>query len=56
VGDPLNYAIFEIDLNGMVWHPQDLAFVGYFFQTPIPSVNGWLTFKNTYMTPCANGS
>ena len=56
VGDPLNDAIFEINLNGMVWHPQDLCMIGYFYQTPVPSVNGWLTFKNTYNKPCENGS
>ena len=56
VGDPLNYTIFEVKLNGHTWHPQDLAMIGYFGQVPVPSVNMWLTFRNTYVTPCANGS
>jgi hypothetical protein len=56
VADPLSDVIFEVNLNGVVWHPQDLAMIGYFYQKPIPSVNGWLTFRNTYSKPCANGS
>ena len=56
VGDPLNSAIWEVQGNGRTWHPQDLAMVGYFYQTPVPSVNNWLTFRNTYATACANGS
>ena len=56
VGDPLNSAIWETQANGRTWHPQDLAMIGYFYQTPVPSVNGWLTFRNTYTTTCANGS
>lgn len=56
VGDPLNYAIFEVPLNGYTWHPQDLAMIGYFGQVPVPSVNGWLTFRNSYTTACSNGA
>lgn len=53
VGDPLNTAIFNVSLNGEVWHPQDLAFIGYFsFQHPAPSVNHWLTFRNTLTKSC----
>lgn len=55
VGDSLVNTIFEVNLNGIVWHPQDLAMVGYFYQQPVPSVNGWLTFRNTYNRPCENG-
>ena len=55
-GDPLNSAIWAVQANGRTWHPQDLAMIGYFYQTPVPSVNGWLTFRNTYTTACANGS
>ena len=53
VGDPLNTAIFSVKLNGETWHPQDLAFIGYFsFQNPAPSVNHWLTFRNTLTRSC----
>jgi hypothetical protein len=53
VGDPLNTAIFSVKLNGMTWHPQDLAFIGYFsFQRPAPSVNHWITFRNTDHQSC----
>ncbi len=56
VGDPLSSTIFDVNLNGKVWHPQDLCMIGYFDQTPIPSVNGWLTFRNTLNKPCEDGS
>jgi hypothetical protein len=56
VGDPLNSAIWQVESNNRTWNPQDLAMVGYFYQTPTPSVNGWLTFRNTYTTACVNGS
>jgi hypothetical protein len=53
VGDPLSSVIFSVNLNGMTWHPQDLAFIGYFsFQRPAPSVNHWLTFRNTDHQSC----
>jgi hypothetical protein len=55
VGDPLNSAIFNVTLNGRVWHPQDLAFIGYFSYDPSQSVNQWMTFRNTYNQSCENG-
>ena len=52
VGDPLNNVIFEVQLNGMTWHPQDLVFAPWFTYQPSFSVNGWLTFKNTFSKAC----
>ena len=56
VGDPLNYNVFELPANGFTWHPQDLAMIGYFGEVPVPSVNGWLTFRNAYTLACSNGA
>jgi len=55
VGDPLSSTIFEVKLNGLVWHPQDLAFIGYFSYDPSDSVNQWLTFRNTLTQSCIDG-
>jgi hypothetical protein len=52
VGDPLSSTIFEVKLNGIVWHPQDLAFLGYFSFDASQSVNDWLTFRNTITQSC----
>jgi len=52
VGDPLSSTIFEVKLNGIVWHPQDLAFLGYFSFDGSQSVNDWLTFRNTITKSC----
>ncbi len=52
VGDPLSSVIFDVQLNGMVWHPQDLVFAPWFTYQPSFSVNGWLTFKNSFTTAC----
>jgi hypothetical protein len=52
VGDALSDVIFEVNEGGFVWHPQDLAFLGYFSFEPSQSVNGWLTFRNTFSQPC----
>ncbi len=55
VGDPLNTSIFGVKLNGMVWHPQDLTYIGYFSFDPSQTVHHWLTFRNTLKRPCENG-
>ena len=52
VGDPLNAAIFSVNLGGQTWHPQDLAMLGYFSFNATQSVNKWLTFRNTVKKAC----
>lgn len=53
VGDPLSDVIFELpDKHGRVWHPQDLAFLGYFSYDSSQSVNQWYTLRNTFSQAC----
>ncbi|HEY4114636.1 MAG TPA: hypothetical protein VGM17_11315, partial [Rhizomicrobium sp.] len=55
VGDPLetlsNFGTFTVSAGGFTYHPQDLAFIGYFgHPTPYPSANGWISFYNRKAT------
>jgi hypothetical protein len=51
VGDPLenesNYGAYPYTLNGFTYNLQDLVFMSYFGQSPVTSVNSWLTFQDS---------
>jgi len=52
VGDPLSGTTFTSKLNGFTYHPQELAFISWFYrQTPSPGVNGWFSDLGTFRTP-----
>ena len=60
VGDPLeggpNYGAFPYTLNGFTYNLQDLVFLKYFGQSPVTSVNDWISFQNnTSLSECSNG-
>lgn len=57
VGDPLEtlsaFGTFPVTSGGFTYHPQDLAFIGYFgYPKPYPSTNGWISFDNRKTTIC----
>jgi hypothetical protein len=57
VGDPLEtlsaFGTFPVTKHGITYHPQDLAFIGYFgYPAPYPSANGWISFDNRKATIC----
>ena len=52
VGDPLSTAVFTVNANGQNWHPQDLAFIGYFTAPPATSVNSWFSFRDNLKKAC----
>jgi hypothetical protein len=57
VGDPLEtlsaFGTFTVNKGGFTYHPQDLAFIGYFgAPSPLPSANGWISFDNRKTTIC----
>jgi hypothetical protein len=52
VGDPVTGIAFDVTLNGMTYHPEDLVFLSWFArQTPSTAVNGWYTFLNSFASP-----
>jgi hypothetical protein len=54
VGDPVTGVAFEVPLDGMTYHPEDLVFLPWFARaSPSASVNGWYTFLNTFAAPPA---
>jgi hypothetical protein len=57
VGDPLevlaNYGTFTVNLNKFTWHPQSLAMMPYFGDTPTSvSANGWVALHNDITNVC----
>jgi hypothetical protein len=54
VGDPVTGIAFDVTMNGMTYHPEDLVFLSWFArQTPSTAVNGWYTFLNSFGSPPA---
>ena len=52
VGDPLTGNVYNVNLNGFTYHPQELAFFSWFYhQTPSLGVNGWYSDQGTFKTP-----
>jgi hypothetical protein len=52
VGDPVTGIAFNVPLNGMVYHPEDLVFLSWFArQSPSAAVNGWYSFLNSFASP-----
>jgi hypothetical protein len=55
-GDPLernsNFGAFPYVLNGFTYNLQSLVFIGYFGNTPRPSVHKWLSFQNDAAAVC----
>jgi len=52
VGDPLSGTFFEMDVNGMTYHPQELAFFSWFFdQSPSIGINGWYSSNGSFTAP-----
>ncbi len=61
VGDALSGTSVGVTLNGFTYHPQELAFLSWFFdQSPSIGVNGWYSSNGTFKTGAvacgANGS
>lgn len=53
-GDPLTGTAFTATLNGFTYHPQELVFYSWFSRdVPSIAVNGWYSFKGTFLTPAA---
>lgn len=53
VGDPVSDVVFPVtDPHGLVWHPQDLVFIDYFYAPTSGVVNGWYTYRDTLNGPC----
>jgi hypothetical protein len=51
-GDPVTGTAFEVTMNGMTYHPEDLVFLSWFArETPSSAVNGWYTFLNSFASP-----
>jgi hypothetical protein len=49
VGDPVTGIAFNVPLNGMTYHPEDLVFLSWFArQSPSTAVNGWYSFLNSF--------
>ena len=53
VGDPVTGIAFTVNMNGMIYHPEDLVFLPWFAKASAPtqSVNGWYTFLNSFSAP-----
>ena len=52
VGDPLTGNVYNVNLNGFTYHPQELAFFSWFYhQTPSLGVNGWYSDQGTFTPP-----
>ena len=56
VGDPLSDSVITVTMpNNVVYHPQELAFLSWFYhQSPSIGVNGWYSSNGTFTTPAAN--
>ncbi len=53
VGDPLVNHDFPVALNGITFHPQDLAFLSWFaVDKPSKGAKGWYSFRNGLTTAC----
>lgn len=53
-GDPVTGIAFNVSLNGMTYHPEDLVFLSWFArQSPSTAVNGWYSFLNSFASPPA---
>lgn len=49
VGDPLTGTPFKVKLNGFTYHPQELAFVSWFYRTALPfGTAGLYSFEGTF--------
>jgi hypothetical protein len=49
VGDPLSGTTVPVAMNGVTYHPQELAFFSWFFrQSPSIGVNGWYSSNGTF--------
>jgi hypothetical protein len=55
VGDPLSGHFIEVPMpNGLVYHPQELAFFSWFFgQKPSLGFDGWYSMGGTFRTSAA---
>ena len=54
VGDPLSGTLQTTTLNGVTWHPQELAFFSWFYhQTPSIGANRWYSSHGTFKVPAA---
>jgi hypothetical protein len=52
VGDPLTGTPFKVKYNGFTYHPQELAFVSWFYRTSTPFGTGGLaSFEGTFTAP-----
>jgi hypothetical protein len=60
VGDPIeglaNYGDFNVNYNGITWHPQALAWMEYFGEPANFSGNNWLDNQHLLSSVCQNGS
>jgi hypothetical protein len=56
VGDPLvpvgEFGTFESNLNGITWHPQEMAMMPYFGAPTSTSANGWTAMHNSITNVC----
>jgi hypothetical protein len=51
-GDPLFGKTIPVKMNHFTYHPQELAFLSWFYhQTPSAGVNGWYSDNHTFITP-----
>jgi hypothetical protein len=54
VGDPLTGTQMKVTTSGVLYHPQDLAFAGWFYGLhPSGGVNNWYSMNGTFRTPAA---
>ncbi len=55
VGDPLTGTAMSVPMpNGVVYHPQELAFASWFYSdTPSLGVNGWYSLAGTFRAPAS---
>jgi hypothetical protein len=55
VGDPLTGTPMSVKMhNGVVYHPQDLAFFSWFYRDAKSlGINGWYSLNGTFRTPSA---
>jgi len=56
VGDPLSGTLVNVAINGFTYHPQEMAFLSWFYDEPSIGVNGWFSSNGTFRTfavePC----
>ncbi len=53
VGDPLVNHDFAVTMNGVTFHPQELAFLSWFaLDNPSKGANKWYSFRNALSTAC----